>query len=159
MNDLITEEWLRSIGMKWEQRERSPCKHWLLWLAPACIDPGPDRRLFACSEDLGIELTFDPQQNYYFCWIRADYAGRYCRFLHVRHMTRQEEVVKLIEALTGRTWVPADVLYGAFRSPEQAEDLRKDSESLHQRLAAEWGKRIEAELGITDTDKREVLRP
>ncbi len=160
MTNLITEDWLRSTGWKWHDMERSPRKHWLLWLAPACVDPREKSgHLFACTEDLGIEMTYDPQSDFWFCWIRADYAGRYCRFLHVRHLTKQEEVVRLIEALTGRTFEPKDVLYGALRSPEHAEYLRKDSESLHQRLAAGWGKAGEQALKITDTDKREVLKP
>jgi len=146
----ITEDWLRASGFKWEQLDRQPTKHWLLWLAPACVDHlEHHRRMFAATEDLGIELAFkDGQSPDWFCWVRADYAGRYSRFLHVRHMIYQYEVVQLIEALTGREWKPEDVLYGAFRSPKEADSLRKDSESLHQRLAREWGPRA-----LRDTNK------
>ena len=81
-------------------------------------------------------------------------AGKYSRFLHVRHLSRQEEVVALIEALTGRKWNPADVFYGAMRSPEEAEYLRRDALRLDQRLGREWGARVE-----DDAAKQEIVRP
>lgn len=146
-DEIISEEWLRASGFKWEQLDRQPSKHWILWLAPACIDPvETTRRLFASTEDLGIELAVnDGSQSFWYCWLRADYAGRYSRFLHVRHMLYASEVVRLIEAVTGRKWNPQDVLYGAFRDPETARRLREDAERLDQRLAREWGPRALAE--------------
>lgn len=162
--ELITEEWLRASGFKWEQLDRQPGKHWLLWLAPACIDHYEHgRRMFASNDDLGIELAFNDviDRAYWFCWVRADYAGRYSRFLHVRHMLYQDEVVRLIEALTGRDWHPADAMYGSLRSPEDAARLRKDAERLDQRLAREWGPRAchdkkipndESQIGVIGRD-------
>lgn len=145
---LITEDWLRASGFKWEQLDRQPSKHWLLWIASACIDPH-ERRMFASSNDLGIELAFsEPEPSYWFCWVRADYAGRYSRFLHVRHMLYQDEVVRLIEAMTGREWQADDAMYGALHAPEYAKRLRQQSEELHQRMAREWGPRA-----LSDTKK------
>lgn len=31
----ITEDWLRDCGFKWEQHERQPAKHWVLWIGVA----------------------------------------------------------------------------------------------------------------------------
>lgn len=151
----ITEDWLRACGFKWEQLERQPSKHWVLWVADACIDP-IERRMFSSCNDLGVELAFNDVQDfqYWYCWLRADYAGRYSRFLHVRHMLYQDEVVKLIEAMTGREWQPADAMYGSLHSPEAAAYLRKDSESLHQRLAREWGPRACADKKIPNDESQ-----
>lgn len=156
MTTAITEEWLRSIGFRWEQLDKQPTKHWLLWLADACIDPvETSRRMFAASEDLGIEVA-DDQRGAWFCWLRADYAGRYSRFLHVRHIAERAELVSLIEAVTGRPFIATDVLYGSFRSPEQAKRLRNDSLRLDRHMALEWGKRVDSEEG-RDAAKIEKL--
>jgi hypothetical protein len=146
MNDLLNEEWLSSTGFKWEQLERQPAKHWILWIAPACIDPVEEgRRLFAASDDLGIEISggVPGKEGCFHCWLRADYGGRYSRFLHVRHLTKISEVVQIIEALAGRKWNPEDVMYGCFHAPEVAARMRKDSERLDRRIAADWGSRVD----------------
>ncbi len=150
-DDELTESRLREWGFRWEQGERQPTKHWLLWLAPACVEAGA-RRMFASTEDLGIEVASDPVSGWWYCWIRADYAGRYSRLVHVRHITTERDVVILIEALTGRAWNAADVMYGAFRSPEDAARLRAENERLDNRIAAQRLKSIDREQG-NDTSK------
>ena len=134
MSQPITEQLLREWGFQWSQGERQPSKHWLLWLAPACVEPG-GHRMFASLDDLGIELAINPVNGWWHCWVRADYSGRYSRFLHIRHITTDADLVRLIEAMTGRVWNPADVLYGAFRSPEEAKHLRAENERLDNILA------------------------
>lgn len=113
--------------------------------------------MFASSEDLGIELadSGNPRNSWY-CWMRADYAGRYSRLIHIRHVSEVEEVVAIIEALTGRPFVQRDCLYGSFRAPEQAARLRADSESLHMRLATSWGERVEKQSEL-DAAKEELV--
>ena len=146
----LSGEVLSAMGFKWTQEDRQPSKHWLLWIAPACIDPiEHGRRMFASRDDLGIELAHSGgRDDFWYCWMRADYAGRYSRFLHVRHVTEREEVVAIIEALTGRPFVESDCIYGAFHPPEDAERLRADADSLHMRLAKSWGERVEKERSI-----------
>jgi len=157
VSDHITEDWLRACGFRWSQEDRQPHKHWLLWLADACVDR--EGRRVSASDDLGIELTLGINgEPWWYCWVRADYAGRYTRFLHIRHMTTQAEVVQLIEAMTGRPWDPADVFYGALRSPEQAEHYRRDEQRLDKRLAKAWGERVDKELGL-DPAKDERVGP
>ncbi len=134
MSELITEDWLRDSGFKWEQLERQPSKHWLLWIADACIDP-VERRMFSSHDDLGIELAKDDRESWWYCWIRADFGGRYSRFLHVRHVTKISEVIAIIEALTGRKFEPSDCLRGSFRVPEVAARMRADSDRLDRRIA------------------------
>lgn len=134
MDDLISEDWLRECGFKWEQLDRQPSKHWLLWIADACIDPVKDR-MWSSPDDLGIEVAQDSQSKWWYCWLRADYAGRYSRLLHIRHITQKAEVIELIEALTGRSFVPSDCLYGSFRSPDVANRMRQENERLDRRIA------------------------
>src|SRR5262245_40223058 len=82
-NELITDEWLAEVGFKWHQLERQPYKHWLLWLGDAI----KDSENLKSSEDLGIEVTQRGEYDEsYYCWLRADYAGRYSRFIFVRYL-------------------------------------------------------------------------
>lgn len=129
----ITEEWLREVGFKWHQFDRQPTKHWLLWLGDAL--PG---RMFRDSEDLGVEVCADhPNPLEWFCWLRADTAGRYHRFIHIRHLRFQHEFIALIEGITGQTWDPANNVWGSMRRPEHAARLRENAERADQRLLCE----------------------
>lgn len=125
----ITEGWLREVGFKWHQFDHQPTKHWLLWLAPAFAD----RRLVD-TEDFGIELSGDvpgaPDQ--WFCWLRSDFAGRYHRFIHVRHLRFQHELIHMIEGLTGQPWNPANNLWGSMRTPEAAARMRAKEQRADQ---------------------------
>ena len=134
----ITEDWLRSTGFKWSQEERQPHKHWTLWIGQAIPEPGYRHN---SADDLGLELTQGiADRPYWFCWFRSDLAGRYSRFIHVRHLETVEQLTRLIEALTDRPWDPANVLYGQYWTPEAAERLKRDAERLDWRIAQRQAK-------------------
>lgn len=118
----ITEEWLRDMGFRWHQLERQPHKHWVLWLADAIAGAG--------HSDLGIELSPTGHDDEWFCWLRSDTAHRYHRFIHVRYLTLQREVVQLIEAIAGQDFRKEHVWYGALRKPEQAARFALENERM-----------------------------
>ncbi len=158
----ITEDWLRDCGFKWEQHERQPSKHWLLWIGSACVDY--DRT--TSPDSLGLELaTIDaPLEGYqglWYCWIRNDIAGRYARLIHVRYVYLQAEVEQIISALTGRAVNWKDSLYGSLHAPLQADHLRQDRMRLDQRINHAWVERVDSDKGVTgiDKDKRGVVLP
>lgn len=126
MSKPITEEWLKSVGFKWHRLERQPSKHWLLWLGSGLVNPAGDRERIACREDLGIELAYNglTDQNW-FCWLRSDSAHRYHRFIHVRHLHTEAEVIALVEALTGLSWNPENHFYGEVMTPQDAARCRE----------------------------------
>lgn len=128
---MITEDWLKSVGFKWSQFDRQPTKQWTLWLG-SCLDC-PDRRMFAGTEDLGIELA-DGQNGTWFCWLRSDSAHRYHRFIHIRHLKTQDQVVRLVEAFTGLPWNTRNHIYGSVLCQRCADRSREESERLDQRL-------------------------
>jgi hypothetical protein len=119
----ITEEWLKLVGFRWHQLERQPGRHWLLWLGGA-LDDGT----VAAVEDLGIEVSkVSSADSQWHCWLRADYGRRYSRFIHLRHLTEQRELIATIEGITGKTFEPANNLYGAMHTEEAARRLREQA--------------------------------
>lgn len=126
MNEPITEEWLREVGFKWHQLERQLHKHWLLWLGDAL-----DNRATS-FDDLGVEVSTG-SDDWWFCWLRSDHAGRYSRFIHIRHIRLRGELIGLIEGVTGRSWNPQDALYGSLHTPERGERLRAEANVLTYR--------------------------
>lgn len=137
-SERITEEWLKEVGFKWHELERSPHKHWLLWLGEALSSP---RRMWSSYDDLGIELTpsivDDNGAGEWHCWVRGDTAGRYHRFIHTRYLKSQHELILMIEGLTGQVFDPANNIAGMMRLPERAKALRQESE----RLDRQWQQR------------------
>lgn len=137
---LISDEWLKSVGFKWHQFDRQPEKHWVLWLGGAMAG----RHSFTSFEDLGIELATCAYRNLHgdliaqeagwFCWLRDDAAGRYHRFIHIRHLHTQRELIAMVEGLTGQTWDPENHLYGNLYRPEVAARLRMELERADRRL-------------------------
>lgn len=125
----ITEDWLRAVGFKWHQLSRQPDRHWVLWLGDAIA--GGD----GC-DSLGLELA-PSNDGTWFCWLRSDLAGRYHRFVHVRHMREQGEIEALVSALTGLPWAPQQHFYGSVRTPEQADRIRREHNRLDRVLARE----------------------
>jgi len=124
--EVISEGWLRLVGFKWHELDRQGTKHWLLWLGDVAT---------RCYEDLGIELSeFHPGEWHAF--LRADYAGRYSRFLHIRQLAHRDELIALIEALTGQKWNTANHWYGSVLKPEQAARRRADHERMDRRMLA-----------------------
>ncbi len=158
---IITEDWLRDCGFKWEQLDRQPSKHWLLWIGSACLDYDRTND----PDSLGIELAkvdrHDEYQNLWYCWMRSDIAGRYSRLIHIRYVYLQAEVEGIIEALTGRKVDWRDSMYGSLKSPAHAEQLRQDRMRLDQRINHAWVDRVDAEKGIAgiDKDKRGATLP
>jgi hypothetical protein len=135
MSDPITEEWLKEVGFKWHQLARQPEKQWLLWLG----DVVRDGNGFTSHDDLGVEVaqvSFGNDERWH-CWLRADYSGRYSRFIHTRHVSTQQDLITLIEGVTGQQWNPANNLYGSMRTSEQAERIRKDNERMDRRIMRE----------------------
>lgn len=139
----ITEEWLKTAGFKWHQLDRQPDKHWMLWLGPA-IDDG-----MTSFEDLGIELAPVYRKAEWFCWLRSDAAGRYHRFIHRRHLRTTEEIVRLVEAITGRKWDSENSLYGAMHSPRRAEQIRESEKQLDHEIRMDRPKWAEVEKDDT----------
>jgi hypothetical protein len=146
----ISEDWLRGLGFKWETVDRDPNKHWTLGLGGA-IEHGD-------SDNLMLELSIGLDGEW-FCWVRADYCGRYTRFVHVRHVRYQDEVIALIEGLVGQKFKKSNVWYGSLRTAADAQRLAADEKSLHVRLAKSWGAAAERETGQTDQAKLELVRP
>lgn len=126
--NLLTEEWLKANGFKWHQFDRQPSKHWLLWLGSAMGDWGTS------YEDLGIEVANGHRDAKWFCWLRADSAGRYHRFIHIRHLETVDDLTGMIAGLIGRPFDPAHAMYGHLYTPSQAAELRERDERLDQRL-------------------------
>lgn len=138
--DIISEDWLRDVGFKWHQLDRQPAKHWLLWLGNAA----GHRNRFTGLEDMGIELAPSWWKNVHgndvgdvgswYCWLRSDTAGRYHRFIHIRHLDSRAELIRLIESLAGQTWDPDNHFYGSMQTPENAERIRQDLKRFDQQL-------------------------
>src|SRR4051812_18995614 len=98
----ITEDWLRDVGFRYHTLDRAPNRHWLLWCGG---QPGS----LQSFEDLGVEVMLDhdhEKRPFFYCWLRGDYSGRYSRFIHIRHMSMQAELIRLVEAITGQDWNP-----------------------------------------------------
>jgi hypothetical protein len=139
---LISEDWLKASGFKWHQIDRQPSKQWCLWLGD-CLEcpedgqPDQQRWRFSGDEEFGIELTSntqpvgaDPDEHFWFCWFRGDSAGRYHRFIHVRHLRWQHEVIALVEAISGRPWHPERHWYGSLRCERHSEALSREKNRL-----------------------------
>jgi hypothetical protein len=137
--NLLTEDWLKASGFKWHQFDRQPTKHWLLWLGAAMADK--------CTsfEDIGIELAYGAMDGRWFCWLRGDSAGRYHRFIHVRHIETVDDVTGMISGLVGRPFDPAHCYYGHLYTPAQAERMRLERERMDLRLNREGGRWYPAE--------------
>lgn len=134
----ITEEWLREQGFRWHQLDRQTEKHWVLWIGWA-IEGG-----FATYEDLGVELcdswvnrAGERVLDHWTCWLRADYGGRYSRFIHLRGLRTRAELFDILSALVGREFRPEDCFGGSWHQPAQAERLREEALRLDRRMLAE----------------------
>lgn len=129
----ITEDWLTEVGFKWHQLDRQPDKHWLLWLGDT-IRAKDDS--LTSTEDLGIELA-PCRRDEWFCWLRGDCAGRYHRFIHLRYLRTERDVILLVEALTGFAWRPQDHFFGSCCSPAFAERHRAQRSRLDREIREE----------------------
>jgi hypothetical protein len=128
----IADDWLKSVGFKWDTPDRNhpENKHWTLWFGDL------DRAMFSSFEDVGIEVCYgaynelSKERDCWFCWLRSDCAHRYSRFLHIRHIRFQHELVSMITGLTGLPWKPENHLYGCIRRDEDAERIRRSEQRL-----------------------------
>jgi hypothetical protein len=147
MDDLITEEWLKSAGFRCHQFDRQNTKQWLLWLGDAVRDG----RSFVATEDLGIELSFDHtvDGNRWSVWLRGDCSHRYSRFIHIRYITTCGELFAMVVGLTGVAWNPENHRRGCVLTPAQAQHDRDADERLDRRImrASKW-------RSIEDDDSR-----
>lgn len=149
----ISEEWLKSAGFKWHQFDRQTEKQWCLWLG-SCMDcppsDDPDNQQywrFSGDEDFAIEVACnsrgigDRNNHFWFCWFRGDSAGRYHRFIHVRHIRYQHEVIALVSALTGREWKPDNHFNGSAKCERCAARIRMERERMdirHRESVVKW---------------------
>lgn len=127
LNLLITEPWLSASGFRWHQLDRQPGKQWLLWLGSA-IEEG-----LTSIEDLGVEVsrTGRPEDNReWYCWLRRDTAGRYSRFIPIRHLSCRGDLIRLVEGITGVIWNPENHLGGSMYTEQGAKRVRE----IHNRL-------------------------
>ena len=96
----ITEDWLAEVGFKYrEPEDRQPFRHWTL--------------TFSEHDDDGlyIETTMPGWLNSEGVHIGADrgwflWLGRGHKFIHLRHVYEQAEIIAVVEALTGEPWSP-----------------------------------------------------
>lgn len=126
----ISEDWLKASGFKWHQLDRQPDKHWLLWIGGAIRDR------MTTYEDLGVEVA-PTSDGHWFCWLRADSAGRYHRFIHVRHLASTGELSTLIGALIGYPFDPNNCSGGVLNTPEAAARIAKIQDRFDQKLLIE----------------------
>jgi hypothetical protein len=129
----ITEEWLREAGFKWHQLDRQYEKQWLLWLGDVVFWREGGFR-FMGGEDLGIEVS--QSSDHWKCWLRSDYAHRYSRFIFVRDLHFQHELIALIETITSQTFDPRNNLYGTMHIPKHAAKIREEDKRREKRLDA-----------------------
>lgn len=96
----ITEEWLAEVGFKYrEPRERQPFRHWTMTFAEQndyglYIETTMPGWINARGEHVGADMGW-------FLWL-----GRDNKFIHLRHVNNREEIVAIVEALSGATWEP-----------------------------------------------------
>ena len=96
----ITEDWLASVGFKYrDPGERQQWRHWTLTFSE------PD------DHGMYLETTMPGWLNRLGEHVGADqgwylWLGRESRFIHLRHVHEQEEIIAVVEALTGQPWVP-----------------------------------------------------
>jgi len=129
LDGLITEEWLKSVGFRWDEWERSGGKHWTLWFGDV------QHKGLSSFEDLGIEVCRSrPDSAEWSCWLRSDCSHKYARFIHLRYITEQRELIAVVQALTGFSWNPENHLYGSIRRPEQAKYIRETEDRLDRRV-------------------------
>lgn len=124
----ITEEWLKETGFKWHEIERSVSKHWILWIGSAIAESKPYGRT-SSYEDFGIELSrFQKETDVWGVFYRADYAGRYSRFIYCRDVWERGQLLRLIEALTDEPFDVQNVLHGCLYRPATAAHYRRQDE-------------------------------
>lgn len=96
----ITEEWLASVGFKYRDPDDRECfRHWTLTFSePDDYGLYLETTRMGWINNKGEHIWADKG---WFLWI-----GREHKFLHLRHVSDQAEIVALVEALIGTKWEP-----------------------------------------------------
>lgn len=119
----LSEDWLKASGFLWSQGERRPHKHWRLllgwavesqWKTPADLAIEVSMAWWPNTDGLPIGDT-----SAWSTWL----TGMNNSLLHVRDIRTVEELVALIEALTGLSWCADHAYAGILRTPEQHASL------------------------------------
>lgn len=132
---IITEEWLTEIGFKWFDVERSG-KHWILWIGD-CLPSNPYHGRTNSRDDFGIELSkFNNDEDVWSIFYRADYAGRYTRFIYVRDVWTRAQLIGLIEAIIGIPFEKDNAMYGNLFSPQQMARIKAEEKHRIDRQMA-----------------------
>lgn len=130
----ISEDWLKANGFRWHQFDRQPDKHWLLWIG------GAQYSRSTTFEDLGVEVAPTLTDGEWFCWLRSDAAGRYHRFIHLRHLKTTGDITDIVSALIGYPFDPKNAQGGTLHTPEQTARMKQEMDRLDQRILRENAK-------------------
>lgn len=107
---LSPEEWLKAVDFKWSQQERQPSKHRKL----RCNLQGPGQAI----ETTEVEIARNGWLNDAGDWVgnREQWSvwitDRFDRTVFLRHVETAQDLVRLIEAVCGYPWNPANHAYG-----------------------------------------------
>src|SRR5260370_7219795 len=89
---------------------------------------------YGFSDGEGVEQRDFEARARLVCWLRSDFASRYHRFIFLRHLKAQRELILLVESLSGVPWAPENNLYGAIRTSEEAAQIRSEDDRLDRVL-------------------------
>lgn len=108
--ELISYAWLKDVGFRCRAKSRGTNGSWRIWISEELG-----------SDDLGLELAVVPgsDSTEWNCWL-GNASGRFERFLRMRPMRTQGDVIRLVEGLSGLAWEPAHHLYGIVLSEARA---------------------------------------
>lgn len=125
----ITVDWLKAVGFRVKpMHDHDPAPHLVLFFGDAA---GP-RRAFVGSEDVGLEVSptsvqrlasYDTDDQWH-AWLRSDASHSRGRFCHIRYLEFQDDLIRVVEALSGVAWDPAWHEYGAI-VPERMRSSRQ----------------------------------
>jgi hypothetical protein len=124
--NLITWGFLRGIGFR---------------LTSHHVDNTP-HMLCSChqNQEVGLELAQSYHSTDWFVWLRSDLAHSKCRFCFVRYVRTEDEIIKLLEAITGNRVCVEEFDLEVFRDSlerEKAECLRRYAEYARNER---WGR-------------------
>lgn len=132
----INHDWLRHHGFKYEDDPQG-IRRWFLQIGRAI----PDKHRSFCSDDFGFELVKWRADDDWSLFLRADYAGRYSRFLFCRKVNDGDDVIRIIDAIIyPRHFVECFTPYGFLTSPDEAQRMAAESERMDLRLARQYAK-------------------
>src|SRR5260370_11990958 len=104
---------------------------------------------YGFSDGEGVEQRDFEARARLVCWLRSDFASRYHRFIFLRHLKAQRELILLVESLSGVPWAPENNLYGAIRTSEEAAQIRSEDDRLDRVLLRSKERHYEIEKDDT----------